>query len=53
MDIQFLIIVSLPFGGEFNRADYPKLWAYFFTSKSNFSKKLKLNGQTEATTNGG
>lgn len=39
------------FGGEFNRADYPKLWAYLQANPS--LVKTKLDWQDEATTNGG
>lgn len=39
------------FGGEFNRADYPKLWAYL---QANLSLvKTQAQWQTEATANGG
>ena len=39
------------FGGEFNRADYPKLWAYLQANPS--LVKTKAQWQTEATANGG
>lgn len=39
------------FGGEFNRADYPKLWAYLQANPS--LVKTQAQWQTEATTNGG
>ena len=39
------------FGGEFNRADYPKLWAYLQANSS--LVKTQAQWQTEATANGG
>ena len=39
------------FGGEFNRADYPKLWAYLQANQSLI--KTQAQWQTEATANGG
>lgn len=39
------------FGGEFNRADYPKLWAYLQANPSLL--KTQAQWQTEATANGG
>ena len=39
------------FGGEFNRADYPKLWAYLQANPS--LVKTQAQWQTEATANGG
>ena len=39
------------FGGEFNRADYPKLWAYLQANPT--LVKTQAQWQTEATTNGG
>lgn len=39
------------FGGEFNRADYPKLWAYLQANPS--LVKTETDWQTEATTNDG
>lgn len=39
------------FGGEFNRADYPKLWAYLQANPSLI--KTQAQWQTEATKNGG
>lgn len=39
------------FGGEFNRADYPKLWAYLQTNPT--LVKTQAQWQTEATANGG
>ena len=39
------------FGGEFNRADYPKLWAYLQSNPS--LVKTQAQWQTEATANGG
>ena len=39
------------FGGEFNRADYPKLWAYLQANPS--LVKTQTQWQTEATANGG
>ncbi len=39
------------FGGEFNRADYPKLWAYLQANPS--LVKTKTQWQTESTANGG
>lgn len=39
------------FGGEFNRADYPKLWAYLQANTS--LVKTQSQWQTEATANGG
>lgn len=39
------------FGGEFNRADYPKLWAYLQANPSLL--KTQSQWQTEATANGG
>lgn len=39
------------FGGEFNRADYPKLWAYLQANPSLL--KTQTQWQTEATANGG
>lgn len=41
----------IAFGGEFNRADYPKLWAYLQSNPS--LVKTQAQWQTEATTNGG
>ena len=41
----------IAFGGEFNRADYPKLWAYLQANPS--LVKTEAQWQTEATTNGG
>lgn len=38
------------FGGEFNRADYPKLWAYL---QGKAFLKTESQWQTEATANGG
>ena len=38
-------------GGEFNRADYPKLWAYLQANPS--LVKTQAQWQTEATANGG
>lgn len=39
------------FGGEFNRADYPKLWAYLQANSS--LVKTQAQWQTESTANGG
>lgn len=39
------------FGGEFNRADYPKLWAYLQANPT--LVKTQAEWQTEATANGG
>lgn len=39
------------FGGEFNRADYPKLWAYLQANPT--LVKTQAQWQTEATTNNG
>ena len=39
------------FGGEFNRADYPKLWVYLQANPS--LVKTQAQWQTEATANGG
>ena len=39
------------FGGEFNRADYPKLWAYLQTNPA--LVKTQAQWTTEATANGG
>ena len=39
------------FGGEFNRADYPKLWAYLQANQA--LVKTQAQWQTEATANGG
>ena len=39
------------FGGEFNRADYPKLWAYLQANPT--LVKTQTQWQTEATKNGG
>ncbi|WP_066165809.1 hypothetical protein [Aliarcobacter cryaerophilus] len=39
------------FGGEFNRADYPKLWAYLQANPS--LVKTQAQWTTEATANGG
>lgn len=39
------------FGGEFNRADYPKLWTYLQANPSLL--KTQTQWQTEATANGG
>ena len=39
------------FGGEFNRADYPKLWAYLQANPS--LVKTQAQWQTESTANGG
>ena len=39
------------FGGEFNRADYPKLWAYLQANTS--LVKTQAQWTTESTTNGG
>ncbi|MFW3412294.1 hypothetical protein ACN9J3_06130 [Aliarcobacter butzleri] len=39
------------FGGEFNRADYPKLWAYLQANPS--LVKNETQWQSEATANGG
>lgn len=39
------------FGGEFNRADYPKLWAYLQANPS--LVKTQAQWTTESTTNGG
>ena len=39
------------FGGEFNRADYPKLWAYLQANPS--LVKTEAEWATESTTNGG
>lgn len=39
------------FGGEFNRADYPKLWTYLQANPS--IVKTQAQWQTEATANGG
>lgn len=39
------------FGGEFNRSDYPKLWAYVQANPS--LVKTQAQWQTEATANGG
>lgn len=39
------------FGGEFNRADYPELWAYLQANPS--LVKTQTQWQTEATANGG
>ena len=39
------------FGGEFNRADYPKLWAYLQANPS--LVKTQAQCQSEATANGG
>ena len=39
------------FGGEFNRADYPKLWAYLEANPSLI--KTQAQWQTEATANSG
>ncbi|WP_419673805.1 phage tail protein [Aliarcobacter butzleri] len=39
------------FGGEFNRADYPKLWAYLQANPS--LVKTQAQWQSEATANGG
>lgn len=39
------------FGGEFNRADYPKLWAYLQANPS--LVKTELDWQNESTVNGG
>ncbi|KLE01883.1 phage tail protein [Aliarcobacter butzleri] len=39
------------FGGEFNRADYPKLWAYLQANPS--LVKTQTQWQTESTANGG
>ncbi|RZV13635.1 hypothetical protein D3M61_07070 [Aliarcobacter butzleri] len=39
------------FGGEFNRADYPKLWAYLQANPT--LVKTEVQWQTEATANGG
>ena len=39
------------FGGEFNRADYPKLWAYLQANPT--LVKTQAQWQTEATANGG
>lgn len=39
------------FGGEFNRADYPKLWAYLQANPS--LVKTQAQWQAQATTNGG
>lgn len=39
------------FGGEFNRADYPKLWDYLQANPS--LVKTQTQWQTEATANGG
>ena len=39
------------FGGEFNRADYPKLWAYLQANPS--LVKTQAQWQNEATANGG
>lgn len=39
------------FGGEFNRADYPKLWAYLQSNPT--LVKTQAQWQTEATANGG
>lgn len=39
------------FGGEFNRADYPKLWAYLQSNPS--LVKTQAQWQTEATANNG
>lgn len=39
------------FGGEFNRADYPKLWAYLQANPS--LVKTQAQWQDEATANGG
>ena len=39
------------FGGEFNRADYPKLWAYLQANPT--LVKTQTQWQTEATANGG
>ena len=39
------------FGGEFNRADYPKLWAYLQANPS--LVKTQAQWQTEATANDG
>ena len=38
------------FGGEFNRTDYPKLWAYL---QANTLVKTQAQWQAEATANGG
>ena len=39
------------FGGEFNRADYPKLWAYLQANPT--LVKTQAQWQTQATANGG
>lgn len=39
------------FGGEFNRADYPKLWAYLQANPTLL--KTQAQWQTESTANGG
>ena len=39
------------FGGEFNRADYPKLWAYLQANPT--LVKTQAQWQTESTANGG
>ncbi|KLE08096.1 hypothetical protein AF79_09040 [Aliarcobacter butzleri L354] len=39
------------FGGEFNRADYPKLWAYLQANSS--LVKTQAQWQSQATANGG
>ena len=39
------------FGGEFNRADYPKLWAYLQANSS--LVKTEAQWQSESTSNGG
>ena len=39
------------FGGEFNRADYPKLWAYLQANPT--LVKTEAQWQSEATANGG
>lgn len=41
----------IAFGGEFNRTDYPKLWAYLQANP--ILVKTQAQWQTEATTNGG
>ena len=54
-DITYSYVVKddtiVAFGGEFNRADYPKLWAYLQANPSLL--KTQAQWQTEATANGG
>ena len=54
-DINYSYVVKddtiVAFGGEFNRADYPKLWAYLQANPT--LVKTQTQWQTEATANGG